>query len=587
MQHKPKILGQLLIEDGRVPADAVEAALQEQRRSGGRLGEVLVSRGLADEEAVARCLSLQLGLRYAAPPLSADVEAAGLISEEMARQRLVLPLAIHSRSLRLAMADPLDLGAVDDVQFRTGRRVEPVVVSPSSIHRGLERAYGQGLSDVLLALPGDPSEAETSATDLEAAARAGPVVRLVDHVLMQAAEQRASDVHVEPRRDRVTVRFRIDGVLREYTDVPAAAHAAVVSRLKIMAGMDIAVKRRPQDGGLAFRSRGGELRLRVSTLPVTGGEKVVIRLLDSEKAPAGLEALGLAPADLLRLRRLLARGEGVILAAGPTGSGKSTTLFGALGEVDRELYNVVTLEDPVEYRVPGVSQVQVRPQAGLGFPEALRSVLRQDPDVVMVGEIRDRETAEIAMAAAVTGHLVLSTIHTIDAPGAITRLLHMGVPPFLVAGGLSGVVAQRLVRQTCPDCGGRGSSACGRCTDGYTGRTGVFQVLAMNDALREQVVRGSAVSVLRRLARESGMGSMSDDARRKVAEGVTSPHEVSRVLQGDPGAGAPCPRCASEVPTGALGCPSCGMHVRRVCPCGGPLQPGWRFCTGCLRPVGP
>jgi general secretion pathway protein E len=275
----------------------------------------------------------------------------------------------------------------------------------------------------------------------------------------------------------------------------------------------------------------------------------------------------------------------VILAAGPTGSGKSSTLYGALQEVDRRALNVVTLEDPVEYRLPGVNQVQVEPRAGLTFPAALRSVLRQDPDVVMVGEIRDRETAEIAMAAAVTGHLVLSTIHTNDAPGAITRLLNMGVPPYLVAGGLAGVVAQRLVRRVCPACRGRSGEGCERCRGGYAGRTGVFQVLVMTDALRDEVVREAGTATLRRLAEEAGMASLVDDARRKVAEGVTTPHEVGRVLQSDPGSALPCKGCGGDVPAGALACPGCGRVRVPRCACAQTLQPGWRYCPWCLRPA--
>lgn len=292
--------------------------------------------------------------------------------------------------------------------------------------------------------------------------------------------------------------------------------------------------------------------------------------------------LGLAAADLAALRRILASREGVILAVGPTGSGKSTTLFAALSELDRESQNVVTLEDPVEYRLPGVNQVQVDRRGGLGFPDALRSVLRQDPDVVMVGEIRDRETAEIAMAAAVTGHLVLSTLHTTDAPGAVTRLLNMGVPPFLVAGGLTGVVAQRLVRRVCRACGGRG---CGGCRDGFRGRTGVFQVLTVTDALRDAITRGGATAQIRTLAREAGMGRFADDARRAVAEGLTSPHEIGRVLHADPGASLPCPACGEGVPMGAHACPGCGSVRRRVCRCGSALERGWRYCPTCVRPA--
>ncbi|MCH8813259.1 MAG: Flp pilus assembly complex ATPase component TadA, partial [Gemmatimonadetes bacterium] len=311
----------------------------------------------------------------------------------------------------------------------------------------------------------------------------------------------------------------------------------------------------------------------------------VLRLLDPLKVPRNLDALGLSQRDASLVRRLGQAGQGVILAAGPTGSGKSSSLFAALAELNQEGLNVVTLEDPMEYRIPGINQVQVSPLAGLTFPVALRAILRQDPDVVMVGEIRDRETAEIAMGAAVTGHLVLSTIHATDAPGAITRLLHMGVPPHLVAGGLSGVVAQRLVRTFCRFCRGRNPEDCTRCEDGYSGRTGVFQVLAMNNAIRDEIMCGASASELGRLATESGMASLTEDVSRKVAEGVTSPHEAARVIRSDVGSVAPCPECDGEVPWDALGCPHCGRVVRRVCTCGAVVRSRWRFCASCLRPV--
>ena len=395
----------------------------------------------------------------------------------------------------------------------------------------------------------------------------------------------ARDVHFEARPGGLEVRFRIDGVLRKRLTLPAASHGPVVSRIKVMANMDISVKRRPQDGGLTFRPRGVELRLRVSTLPVEGGEKVVVRILDPSGSPRTLDALGLSNRDARILRQLGSAGQGVILAAGPTGSGKSSSLFAALAELNREGLNIVTLEDPVEYTLPGINQVQVNPRAGLTFPSALRAILRQDPDVVMVGEIRDRETAEIAMTAAVTGHLVMSSIHTIDAPGAIARLLDMGVPPFLVAGGLTGVVAQRLLRRVCRTCRGRDHETCHACVDGFRGRTGVFQVLTIDDAMREEIIHGASISTLRRLARARGMITLAEDARRLVAEGMTTPHEVARVIHGDPGATLPCAGCGTDIPSGAIACPRCGRRRRKVCPCGRWTQRGWRFCPWCLRPV--
>ena len=573
------------MDEGAVSEEELRSALAEQRESGRRVGEILVDRGVSDSETVARSLARQLDLPYAAPPLHPEPDAIALVRSELARTRLAVPLSVTGRSIRLAMADPLDLEAMDDIRFQTGRRVEPVVTTAEAIRRALDAQEGEGLDELVDQLPGPiPAAGEDDRKTLEAAARSAPVVRLVDHLLKRAAGEGASDVHLEPTGSGLRVRLRRDGLLRSLTDLPAESHAPVISRLKVMAGLDISVKRRPQDGSFTLRHADRDLSVRLSTLPAVTGEKAVLRLLDPSRVPRSIDGLGLSPEDLGRLRRLLRAGQGVILAAGPTGSGKSSTLFGALAEIDREVLNAVTLEDPVEYRLEGVNQVEVDGRAGLTFPTALRSLLRQDPDVIMIGEIRDRETAEIAMAAAVTGHLVLSSIHTIDAPGAVTRLVNMGVPRYLVAGGLAGVVAQRLVRRLCHHCGGR-DPECPRCPDGYLGRTGVFQVLVLTDALREAVVTGASLSALRRLAREGGMRPLAEDARRKVAEGITSPHEVARVVHGDPGAALPCRGCGFDVPVGALGCPRCGRRRLLRCSCGSEVKRGWRFCPGCLRPV--
>jgi type IV pilus assembly protein PilB len=587
VKARAKRIGRLLVEAGATTEERLDQALSEQAAEGLRLGALLVRRGWVDEEAVAKSLSVQLSLPYVSPPLNPHPTALELVKPELARRGKVLPLHASPRTLRLAMADPLDLGAMDDVQFQTGRRVDPVVVSEGTLLEALGRVFGGELRGLLDQLPEKwrSGEVKDETKELERAARSAPVVKLVNHILVRAAREEASDIHIEGQEGEIRVRYRLDGILRNALDLPSGSLDAVISRLKIMAGMDISVKRRPQDGGLVLRKGRTQLTLRVSSLPVKGGEKIVARILDPDKAPKSLDHLGLTFQDLQRLRRLMKGGQGVILAAGPTGSGKSSTLFGALGELDKKANNLVTLEDPVEYRLSGANQVQVNPKAGLTFPAALRSVLRQDPDIIMVGEIRDRETAEIAMAAAVTGHLVLSTIHTVDAPGAITRLLNMGVPPYLLAGGLAGVVAQRLVRRLCPSCRGRAGDGCGECPDGYRGRTGIFQVLVMTDALRESVVDGAPLAVLRRLAAQGGMLSLKEDALRKVAEGVTSPHEVGRVIQGDSGVSVPCVSCGGEIPMGSLGCPWCGVRRIRTCACGTELTSRWRFCPNCLRKV--
>jgi len=585
---QPRILGRLLVDRGALTAPELERALAEQRGSGRRLGELLVDTGRVDAETVARSLADQLGLRYRPPPLRPQAEALQLVRAALARDRLAIPLSLAPRTLVLAMADPLDAATLDDVRFQSGRRVEVVVASRAAVADAIARGYGDAVSALVDALPESPRSADDRDA-LEEVARAAPVVQLLDHLLRRAVAERASDVHVEERSDAIRVRFRIDGVLRDAAELPPRAGRPLVSRLKVVAGMDISVRRRPQDGGFSLRQGSRGLSLRVSTLPVPGGEKAVLRILDPERAPPDLPALGLGDDDLRKLRAMIAAGQGVVLAAGPTGSGKSSTLRSVLLEIDRDTRNVVTLEDPIEYRIPAATQVQVDPKAGLGFAAALRSVLRQDPDVIMVGEIRDRETAEIAMAAAVTGHLVLSTVHTTDAPGAVTRLLEMGVPSYLVAGGLAGVVAQRLVRRRCAACAGpagHGGGDCPRCHDGYRGRVGVFQILALDDAIRDAIVRsGKEVggAGLHRLAREGGMASMAEDARRKVAEGLTTPHEVGRVLRGDGAASPGCQGCGDAVPSGADGCPACGRARVRRCMCGRSVRPGWRYCAWCLR----
>ncbi len=579
-----RLLGALLVRSGSLSDGQLETALEAQRRSGERLGDVVVRMGFCGEEPVAQALAAQLGLPYQPPPLVPDPASVALVPEGLARRRLVLPLGLGAgREIRVAMSDPLDLGALDDVQFRTGRRVDAVVVSPAALLAALRTAYGSvdGSSGEESGPPSPSPGPDPSLPGSDA-----PVIPLVDRLLRDAIRAGASDLHVEHAEGEVVVRARVDGILRRVAGVPRELRLVLLSRIKVMAGMDISVRRRPQDGGFRVEEGGRRLSVRVSTLPVEGGEKAVLRVLDPARVPSGLEELGLSPEDLGRLRELIRAGRGVVLAAGPTGSGKSSTLFGALAEVDRRRLNVVTLEDPIEYRVPGVNQVQVSPRAGLSFPAALRSVLRQDPDVIMVGEVRDRETAEIAMAAAVTGHLVLSTIHTTDAPGGITRLLQMGVPAHLVAGGLAGIIAQRLVRVRCGGCGGR-QEGCDACHEGYRGRTGVFELLVMTEGLREEVMRGSGTEVLRRRAREGRMGSMSGDARRKVAEGVTTPHEVARVLHRSPGSRPPCERCGADLPGWARGCHDCGHPAEPECRCGTRLQPEWRFCPSCLRKAPP
>lgn len=586
MAARDEVLGQLLVDGGALPAGALAAARNEQRRSGRSLREVLLRQGAVGEARMARTLAAQLDLAFVEPPFRPEDAAIRRIDAAVARAKGVLPLTVEGRLLKVAMADPLDTALIDDLSFQSGCHVEAVVAAESALAEGVLKAYGGALPELLEGL--DAAAAPAPAADarrLEEEAAATPIVRIVDHIIASAMDSRASDIHIEAVGTGSRVRLRVDGGLVTATELPPGTHRAAISRVKIMAGLDISVRRRPQDGGFTTRRGSAEVTVRVSTIPTPEGEKAVLRLLDPGEAPPDLSSLGLSSHDLGRLRSILRRRQGVLIAAGPTGSGKTTTLSGAVSELSRGTINIVTLEDPVEYRFPGVAQMEIDRRAGVDFPSGLRAILRQDPDVILVGEIRDRETAEIAMSAAVTGHLVLTTIHTVDAPGAVVRLLEMGVPPFLVAGGLAGVVAQRLVRRQCSRCWGRGGGKCSACTDGYRGRSGVFEVLVVNDEIRTAVTSGASITALRALARRGGMGSMARDALRQVAQGVTTPHEAGDIIAVTRGATLHCSGCGATLPPESAGCPMCGRPRQSTCACGQPLDRRWRYCPACLRPA--
>jgi len=575
-------IGEWLVARGHLPRPRLEEALREHPAAGLRLAALLVSRGWVDPDAAGRALADLLSLEFLPAPFDPEAGACEQIDEAFARRHRVLPLHRSAGTMRVAMVDPLDDECRAELRFRHGCETEVVVVTDLAIEAAFDRCWGGQIDRLLASI--DPPDTSSVAPPIDAARPSAPIIRLVDHLIDEAVAQGASDIHLGPVAGELRVRMRIDGVLRERHRVGEGAGRAVVSRIKIMAGMDIAIQRRPQDGGLNRNTAEGPLALRVSCLPCEGGEKVVIRILDPRRSPGGLTALGLASDDHRRILGLLERAQGVVLVAGPTGSGKSSTLQAALRELDRSTLNVVTLEDPVEHRVPGVTHVQVHPRSGLTFPTGLRAVLRQDPDVLMIGEIRDRETAEIAMNAAITGHLVLSTIHTTDAPGAIARLRHMGVPAHLVAGGLSGVIAQRLVRRTCTRCSGRLDRECPACIDGLRGRTGIFQVLEIDDRQREAIASGASLGELRRLARRAGAGTLADDAQRVVGQGRTTLREVSRLIRADAGSSRICRHCSAPTPADASGCPWCGGAAGPTrCACGHHFESGWRWCPWCRR----
>jgi type IV pilus assembly protein PilB len=603
------MLGRVLVQSGAVSEGQVEMALEEQRETRERLGLILVRRGV-DPEAVARALAHQLRLDYAPPPLVPAAEALALVPRPLALRLGLIPLAVTARALRVAMVDPLDAGAIDDLQFRTGRRAEPVVAAAAAVARAQAEAYGEEaarqvirrLSPAAGDAAGDGEDAVAGADVLRHASEAPPIIAAVNLLLDRAVGAGASDVHIEPGGGGVAVRARVDGVLRPILELPAGSAAAVTSRIKIMAGMDIAVKRRPQDGRSAVTAAGQRVELRVSTLPASDGEKIVLRLLDPGDRRPSLATLGLGGALGGELERALDREHGLFLVTGPTGSGKTTTLYAILESRDRAGRNIVTLEDPVESRLDGLTQVQVQPRAGLTFAAALRSVLRQDPDVIMVGEMRDRETAEIGLAAALTGHLVLSTLHTIDAPGAVSRLVEMGAPRYLVAGGLVGVLAQRLVRRLCPGCrsvvptGHRDLNrlglptpthlpravGCDQCGGtGYRGRVGIFELLRVDAAVCELILDGAPTDAIREAATAAGMVPLPLDAWSKVEAGVTSLDEVRPFLTLLADAACACPSCGSSLSRGHLFCPLCGGPVARRCVCGAAAGPHWRFCGAC------
>lgn len=541
-----KYLGELLLESKVITEDQLKIALGEQNARGGLLGEILVGKGFATEDDIANALSRQLNIpRYGRNELKFDRKIADIVPQEVCMRYRVLPVSVTDDKLVLAMVDPLNVYAIEDVERISGKEVVAVVVTDSTFRWGFAQLYGfRARTPAVLptGAPGRPGGDEDR------------IIRLVDSIIDWAVSERASDVHIEPMKDTVRVRFRIDGVLYDVTSIDPGDFPGCVSRIKVMALMDISEHRLPQDGRIWIRGEGRDIDIRVSTLPTIFGEKVVLRIFDKRAALFRLEDLGFSPEGLSRYRKMINAAYGMILVTGPTGSGKTTTLMATLKEINTIDRNIITIEDPVEYQVEGLNQVQVNPRAGLTFATGLRSMLRQDPDVIMVGEIRDRETADIAVRSALTGHLVFSTLHTNDATGALTRLVDMGVEPFLVASSVVGCIAQRLVRVLCPRCKERvevspemaalyGFSpeliprevyravGCPSCNGtGFRGRTAVFEVVPMTSRLREMVNRKASADEIRVEAIRSGMKSLVDDGLDKVLKGITTLDEVQKAV---------------------------------------------------------
>lgn len=542
--------GDLLLARGLVTTDELRSALEEQKTTGRRLGDILIARGKITSTDLVDILSQRLGIpKIGIQGLIADPEVVNTIPIALARKhRLIALFRIHDR-LTVAMADPLDMVAIDEVRYKTGLAVNRVIATPEDIQAAIAQFYT--VADNVEGLFGEIA-AQSAGASL--GAEDAPIVRLVEVLLAEAARQRASDVHIEPDENQLRVRFRVDGVLREEATPPARLHPAIVARIKVLSGMDVSEKRLPQDGRFAVQVEKRSIDLRVSTLPTVHGEKVVIRVLDRHGWEMSLRTIGLSDSQQDILRHQIQATEGMIVISGPTGSGKTSTLYAALREIVTPEKNIVTVEDPVEYALPMVNHVQVNEKAGLTFPVCLRALMRQNPDVIMVGEIRDTATAQIAVRAAMTGHLVLSTIHTIDAAAAAHRLIDMSVEPFLVATSLRAVVAQRLVRRLCPHCSQpavpaasvleelgfgvltnagnwRTPSGCRECRGtGYMGQIGVFEMIAVTDELRQLIAEAHNVSRIREHLRESGFTDLLSHGRALVAAGLTSAAEILRVI---------------------------------------------------------
>jgi general secretion pathway protein E len=564
-------IGEILVAQGAVAQDKIAEALAVQAERGGRLGEILVSLKACSEEQVLKALAAQLELPYQMrlAPEEISPELVKLVPINFAKQARLMPLRIEADGdahALVALADPLDSSALDSVRLLLGVSISPVLVPSQAILDCINAVYDRA-SNEAEQLVGDLEAGDLDMVaheleepqDLLDSSDEAPIIRLVNSLLFRAAKERASDIHIEPQEKDICVRFRVDGVLQEVIRPPKRFQNSIISRVKIMGGLNIAEKRLPQDGRIRVKLAGRDIDIRLSTTPTVFGERIVMRLLDKSAVLLDLAEIGMDKDQLAMMEALIHKANGIVLVTGPTGSGKTTTLYAALSKINRPDLNIMTIEDPVEYQLKGISQTPVSPKIELTFANGLRSFLRQDPDVIMVGEIRDRETAEIAIQASLTGHLVFSTVHTNDAAGAITRLIDMGVEPYLVGSSLIGVLAQRLVRVLCKECReaylptpeelreigigpeksreprmiyrAKGCDACNH--TGYHGRSGIYEFMLVDDAIRELSVKKVDSGSIKRAAVQKGMRTLMEDGGRKVLRGITTVAEVLSVTQED------------------------------------------------------
>ncbi|MCG6944690.1 MAG: type II secretion system ATPase GspE [Deltaproteobacteria bacterium] len=558
-------LGDVLVEQGWLSPEALEEGLEAQAENGEKLGQILVQQKKITEQELLNALALQLDLEVMES--IDDKELRFDLVEQLPIRYLkkheIFPFQSEDGTLRIAVNDPLDLEVLDDLRILYGQNeIRPVLVPAREILSAINRTYGQAndTAEQIMQDLGEEEDSQHLFTELEVGAdlldetSEAPIIKLVNHIFSQAVKSQASDIHIEPYQQHLQVRFRLDGVLHNVLSPPRRLHAAIVSRIKVMARLDIAEKRLPQDGRTEVKIGERLVDVRVSCLPTAFGERVVLRLLEKSGKLLSMEEIGLSAAALAEMKRLLTLSHGIILVTGPTGSGKTTTLYAALSYINSPDKNILTIEDPIEYQLDGIGQMQVNPKINLNFASGLRSMVRQDPDVILVGEIRDRETAEIAIHAALTGHLVFSTLHTNDSASAVTRLIDMGIEPFLVSTAVQAIIAQRLVRLLCPHCKETyepeeaqwtelGSSrevagpifradGCEKCLEtGYRGRTGIYEFLQVSEAIKGLVLTTSDANQINKAARAEGMLSLREDGINKVLEGKTTISEVLRVTQ--------------------------------------------------------
>lgn len=552
-------LGDILIDMGLATEQQILAALERQKETRQRIGQILIENGVVSELDMTKALAAKFGVRFldlSETPL--DPAAASTFDEKVARRYAAAPISyVDDNTLLVAMVDPQNLLALQDLEIITGYAIQAAIASEEDVYGAIARIYRDRPEVGLDEKEGDGIDDGVDLADIRDATDEAPIVRLVNSVIAQAVDDNASDIHFEPQIKDLAVRFRVDGVLLQVMSIPRRMLSGVISRLKIMADLDIAERRVPQDGRIGLMVGGKAIDMRVATLPTVHGEKVVMRLLDKSNVMLNLEDLGFSEKALKRFRASFSKPYGAILVTGPTGSGKSTTLYAALNILNSTEKNIITVEDPVEYRLAGINQVQVNPRTGMTFAAALRSILRCDPDIVMIGEIRDRETAQIAVESALTGHLVLSTLHTNDAPGALSRLTEMGIEPFLTASAVDCVLAQRLARRLCSVCKEPYTATremlrkndfpaelwerddvilyrakgCPRCKNtGYKGRLGLYEVMLVSEAVRRLTVERKSADEISRVARAEGMKSLRDDGIDKVLLGLTSFEEIARVI---------------------------------------------------------